>query len=672
MVGTQLNRRAMRVYPMAGLLVLALVALALVPDGARAQTEPEWNSSNQIVLTPGGIETIGSYKCARWPDGNPQQFYVVGVLYELYGVCIERTASRATVRLHLSENSASEHLWFQKLQWSTDGGTDIVVDNRHWSRGNLPHNNGLDLFDQTPVSSTLGMTPTLVLESTHTLASCTERRWGTGVRNYDDEYSCLSADEFTSLSIDTSTTIALTGYVSGISSSFDIIDGASGPFVQRITRSEDYTEAHVRFSLIGRTERAEISREQLIVVPAGNNVVTQWGNAETFNLATGFGGFHSFADSNLYPEISYRYRARAKNHSSTDWTDWGGYSISAAQSSGLLSLGSPSNLQLSREHDNSGVTISWTAPIGDFDSYTLQRQELVIVESSTIFANVVTLDGNSWLPGSTTTFTDSSILPGNTYEYRVAAVKADGVGEYTDWTRSSPVQTSLGDAPQNLHFVESGSRMLDDRREFWMSWDELDGVDDYEVEVLVYDVATGGQSLETYIITDPTYFRTAYGRTDVRARGRKHDSGLCGSGADDRCYSEWAGWYSVRFTPAVTIPAPDLVDDTADTSIMELRENTFEAIETSLGAAGASVDADVVLQFLFVVAATVVGGISIAVAWRLGMAPLGVGMGAAIAVLVLFTGYRLYGIPLAWPVAMQAALAVAGMFALVRQTGVFR
>ena len=131
------------------------------------------------------------------------------------------------------------------------------------------------------------------------------------------------------------------------------------------------------------------------------------------------------------------------------------------------------------------MTISWTAPIGDFDSYTLQRQELVIVESSTIFANAVTLDGNNWLPGSTTTFTDSSILPGNTYEYRVAAVKADGVGEYTDWTRSSPVQTSLGDAPQNFRFLDDSThRHLADRREFWMTWDPMDGADEYEVGVL--------------------------------------------------------------------------------------------------------------------------------------------------------------------------------------------
>ena len=58
--------------------------------------------------------------------------------------------------------------------------------------------------------------------------------------------------------------------------------------------------------------------------------------------------------------------------------------------------------------------------------------------------------------------------------------------------------------------------------------------------------------------------------------------------------------------------------------------------------------------------------------WQRGMASLGVGMGAAILILILFVGYRLFGTPLAWPVAAQALVAVAGLYALVRQTGVFR
>ena len=218
---------------------------------------------------------------------------------------------------------------------------------------------------------------------------------------------------------------------------------------------------------------------------------------------------------------------------------------------------------------------------------------------------------------------------------------------------------------------------MDRRREFWMRWDEVDGADDYEVDVLVYDVATGGQAIENYIVTDPTYFRTSYGRVEVRVRGRKSDDTLCGDSdgtveTGENCYSEWTGWYGVNFTPKVAVAVPPLVDDTADASIMELRADTKEVIESSLAAAGAPVDAGLVVQFLTLVAATVIGGISVALGWRLGMAPLGVGMGAAIAILILFTGYRLFGVPLAWPVSIQAALAVAGLFAAVRQTGVFR
>ena len=78
------------------------------------------------------------------------------------------------------------------------------------------------------------------------------------------------------------------------------------------------------------------------------------------------------------------------------------------------------------------------------------------------------------------------------------------------------------------------------------------------------------------------------------------------------------------------------------------------------------------IQFVVVVAAVVVAGLSVALSWRRGMAPLGVGMGAASLILILFTGYRLFGIPLAWPVAAQVLVAVTGIYALVRQFGVFR
>ncbi len=155
-----------------------------------------------------------------------------------------------------------------------------------------------------------------------------------------------------------------------------------------------------------------------------------------------------------------------------------------------LDLPAPGNLEVLRGRDNASVTVQWTSPDGEVH-WTVQRQELVIVESSTIFANATTLADA--LSSTTLTYTDTSIAPGRTYEYRVAAVQGGVVGDYTDWARVTPFDPSLGKAPENLHFVDDETaRLLDDRREFWMRWDDIAGVDDYEVDVLVYDVATGG------------------------------------------------------------------------------------------------------------------------------------------------------------------------------------
>ena len=439
------------------------------------------------------------------------------------------------------------------------------------------------------------------------------------------------------------------------------------------SRSGDYTEVTITWSLLYRARTYEIRRATAFAVSSGDVQRIEYGDDISFFAKGLVTGREAYTDNTVEVGKTYQYRIRALSTESGPWSD---YFYSGALSP--LDLESPSNVAVSREHDNTEVTVSWTAPEGDFDNYTIQRQELVVVEGSTLFGNRVSLGSGTWLPGSTTSYTDSSILPGQTYEYRVAAVKNDVVGDYTEsWVRSSPVRTSLGSAPRNFGFDESTDRLLDDRREFWMVWDALDGADDYDVEVMVANVAQGTRTMEHYIVTDPTAFRTSYGRQYVRVRGRKHDDQLCGDGdgtleTGEYCPSEWTIWYDVRFTPKVSIDTPALVDDTADASIMELRENATEAIEGSLGAAGAPVDAGIVLQFLSVLVATVLGGISIAVAWRVGMAPLGVGMGFAITVLVLFTAYRLFGIPLAWPVAIQVVLACAGAFAVVRQTGVFR
>ena len=166
MVGTQPNRRAMRVYPMAGLLVLAVVLVVLASgQSTRAQTGVDvvdWtratsNAAPTLSLTPGTIVNVGDYKCAHWTEGSPQPILIYGVRYLFYGICITRTDDSANTQMHFDPDSSllsRKHL--QALTWATTGGTTIARDNRsRWNRPGKSGNYGLDLLASTnPTEST--------------------------------------------------------------------------------------------------------------------------------------------------------------------------------------------------------------------------------------------------------------------------------------------------------------------------------------------------------------------------------------------------------------------------------------------------------------------------------------------------------------------------------------
>ena len=450
----------------------------------------------------------------------------------------------------------------------------------------------------------------------------------------------------------------------------DAADTPSAPASVTATRSEDYGTTTLAWTLYDAVTRYEIERLTAVQVSVVDASRIEYGDPVTFTITGTQAGVSSYVDSTVQAHRTYQYRLRARGAGGDAWSDWSAFIYSGARPK--VDIPKPGNFVLTRDSDS--IVASWSAPTGDFDNYTLQRQDLLVVEGSTFFANIVTLapDGEDWIPGADTTYTDSSILPAQTYEYRVAAVKDDQVGAYTDWFRVGPILTTLGAAPLNFHRDESRDTTRDDRGEFWMDWDDVPGADDYEVQVLVYEVSTGRQSMKVRYVSDSTYFETAYGRVEIRVRGRKLDADLCAGAADDRCLTEWTSWNVVRFTPTVTTEAPPMVDASADASLMGLRAETAAVISSVFDPAGTTVDTSLVLQLCVITLALVAGGVSIALGWRRGMAPLGVGMGVAITILILFVGYRLFGTPVAWPVAAQAAVAVAGIFAVVRQTGVFR
>ena len=438
----------------------------------------------------------------------------------------------------------------------------------------------------------------------------------------------------------------------------------SAPTRLSASRSADSAATTLSWELFEPVSEYEIEREQAITIEAENTATTQYGNTTRFTVAGTVGGVDEYADETVDPRYTYRYRVRAKGGTDA-WSSFSAWAVSGGQA--RVNLDAPANLEVSRAEDNASVELSWLPPAGDFDAYAVQRQELVNVEGSTIFANPATLADD--LSATTLTYTDSSILPGRTYEYRIAALQDGKVGDYSEWFRVSPFNTGLGDAPRNFRL--GLNRKLDDRRELWMLWDEVEGVDDYEVEILTFNGVGGGHTSDRRVITDPAYFHTAYGRVELRVRARKKDEALCGSGANDRCHTEWTGGYPVQFTPTVRqqegLPTP-----MPDASIDEFQDDVDELLNTTLDQSGVDVDPSIAVQFAVLAGTAVLAVVCVVAGWKRGMRPLGVGMGFSVSVISLYLGYRLLGIPAAWPIGAQTIIAIPGIIAFARQLGAFR
>ena len=465
----------------------------------------------------------------------------------------------------------------------------------------------------------------------------------------------------------------------------------SAPTSMAIARSADYTTATVRWEVYDAVIAYEIERLAAVQVDIADASRIEYGDPTLYMIdASSATSTEEYVDSTVMAHRTYQYRIRARGTLLNSWSPWTEYVFSGAKPG--VDLPAPGNLALAR--DGESVTASWSAPPGDLDGYNLQRQELIVAEGSTFFGNVVNLPvattslpvattslpvattslpiATTSLPVATTTYTDNTIIPDLVYEYRVAAVKDDQVGTYTEWFRVGPVNTSLGAAPSNLGVAETGRRIFDARYEFWLKWDPVGRADDYEVQVTSFALASGSQATEEYVVTDATFFHTAYGRSAIRVRGRKLDSEVCGSAADDRCLTTWTAWADVRFTPAVPIEAPALTDPTTDEKTMELRAALADVITAGLDPIGSEVSAALVMEFVVLVAASFLAVTVVALTWRRGMAPLGAGMAAAISIMVLLVGHRLLGTSIAWVIAAEAAVVVAGLTALVRQFGIFR
>ena len=105
---------------------------------------------------------------------------------------------------------------------------------------------------------------------------------------------------------------------------------------------------------------------------------------------------------------------------------------------------------------------------------------------------------------------------------------------------------------------------------------------------------------------------------------------------------------------------------------MEFRGRVDQVIRAAFDPFGTDVNVGLFKQFMVLVAAGLSGVFCMALSWNRGMAPIGAGMAMGSGILILFTGYRLLGIPWAWPVGTQIILVSLGGFSIARQFGLWR
>ena len=449
-----------------------------------------------------------------------------------------------------------------------------------------------------------------------------------------------------------------------------VISGtADSPTGLAASRSDDYGTVILSWEATENlVSEYEIERLEATAVSAGDSQRLEYGNLEKFTVRGSFPGVTQYADNTVSAQATYQYRIRAQG-AEDSWSEWSSYVFSGQKPD--IDIDAPGSVAVARATDNASVTVSWTAPYGEVDNYTVQRQELVAEQGSSFFANTVTFPATGWLSGSYNSYTDSSILPGRIYEYRVAAVKDDVVGDYSDWARTTAVETSLGDAPANLRVSSSAERA--DRLEYWLAWQEVAGADDYELEVATFDGRSGARILrQVVILTDPTYFHTAYGRAEFRARGRKQDANLCGAGAEDRCLTAWTAWLSQGYVPPmqeVPKPQPLANPPAPDAETLELRADLDEVLETALSPSGFTFDPGDVIDFVWIVFGAVVAAKVYDDGRRRGVAPLAFAVGITFYVLYLWLGIRLLALPTLWGVMALVVILVGGAVATAKSLG---
>ena len=639
-------------------VVALLVAVAAVASPAAAQGAPAWDEDGQLDLSLGSVSVVSGFRYAI--NSNAPAFSFLNQEYQVKGFAgVVNQSSEWNHGVSGGPFLLFEDITLSALGQLNDAGIAVVLLNQSDVE--------MGKFSVSPLFATPQVAHSELPDYIQTVIPSNLTLYRFAVTNSNED--CSDSDgvtcQMTTYIASTSMTLRFTA--EDLAISFLSMGTPGQPDLVQANRNDDYDEATVTWVLYDPVAEYEIQRLEATTVSADDQSRIEYGDSVLFTVEGTIAGVDEYVDDTIDPEITYQYRVRAKG---ADYGLWSAYAFSGARPK-AEELAAPSNLEVARASDNAAVTVTWTAPDGDLDGYYVQRQQLVADEGSSFFADTVTFPDGNALSASTLTYTDSAIFPNRIYEYRVAAVKDDVVGEYSDWSRSAPGVTSLGNAPDNFRLVSEADR--GDRGEYWIAWDAVDGADEYELEANIFDAAGGLQNqLSGLLVSDPTYFVTTYGRAEHRVRARKQDATLCGSGATDRCPTAWTGWLSRGFTPgmaAVSNPLDAMA--AADAATMEMRADLDEVVQVALSPLGLTFNSSDVVDYIWLAFGLLVGTMVYDDGRRQGMAPLSFAVASSFFVIFLWLGIRLVDLPVLWGGAALVLVLVGGIMATAKSLGLF-
>ena len=635
-------------------------------EGATVSTNPHGlpDDADHYASLDSSVSAHGGWKCISSSAGETVS--VNNSTLKIHGFCARDNVSGMDVEIHVAPTTPYWIFDQFALQtgewWFVETGATATANLRIYS--DVADTDGNIAFSE----ETGGLAASTRLGFSTLAKSVTDDDCAEGEAGEAGEGFACSQSYLTGLTTSDSGVLL---FALAEENTLDFAPTPSTPDQITISRNADYTTSTIAWSLYGPVAAYQVNRLAAVQVDVDDASRIEYGDPVTFNITGTQAGVSVYEDATISASTTYQYRIRARGAGLDSWSSWSSYIFSGSKPA--ANIRAPGNIRFAR--DSSSVTILWDAPpTGSFSHYTVQRQELISSGGSTFFGNITTLSptGATWITGASDSFVDNLTRLDQIYEYRVAAVEDDHAGNYSEWFRSAPTVTNMGAAPAGFRLDSERGEVFDSRREFWFGWAPVTSADDYQLLLHTYDVTTRTRKMWSKVVTDTSYFGTAYATTEIQVRGRKLDADLCSDQEDEYCTTEWSGWRRVEFAPRASIPTPELTDDSTDDSIMQFRENLSEVFNVFLREIGSPTDASLILQFLPIFASFIVTGIGFTIAAKRGQPALGAGLGCAATVMGLFLGSRLLGTPLAFGLALQGIVLIGGLTGLVRQSGVWR